>query len=123
MRRGSKTNTSYEVQNAGGDDGESVEMYGWSVSGTGKTGRGNQEPIFNDRPGAPMSRIPSTLSKVDGTAHSPPGGLWMRTSRSGQIASEGFIADDGDGDRLTYKLVEWEHSDAARAEASLFDYQ
>ena len=86
-------NTSYEVQVRAADTDEGTSA--WSASGTGKTGRANHQPIFADRPhdGDTSERnISFTTSRsIDENirANQPVGTI---------------KADDGDNDRLTYKL-------------------
>ena len=85
---------SYEVQVktviAGGN--KSV----WSVSGTGRTNQANREPRFDDRPSSGddserMSAFTTTRSVDENT-------------RAGQPVGRAVRADDGDGDRRTFKL-------------------
>ena len=97
--------TTYEVRvRASNNERESA----WSGTGTGRTNRANHEPIFDDRPGSSARGAAFTASRtID------------ENPRSGQVVGRVF-ADDADNDRLTYKLVESEDSDAARNELSMF---
>ena len=85
-------NTTYEVR-VRTTNAERVSV--WSTSGTGKTSKGNHQPIFDDRPhgGTGSERnTPFTVSRrVD------------ENTGSGQNVGRVF-ADDEDNDRLTYKL-------------------
>ena len=97
--------TTYEVRvRARNAERESA----WSGTGTGRTNRANHEPIFDDRPGSSDRGTAFTASRtID------------ENPRSGQVVGRLF-ADDADNDRLTYKLVELEDTDAARNELNLF---
>ena len=86
----------------------------WSGTGTGRTNRDNQEPIFDDRPGTGAGSERSE----DGSNYT----TWRtidENPRSGQSVGRIF-ADDADNDRLTYKLVESADTDPAREELSKF---
>ena len=67
----------------------------------------------------PVTGIPPELTKVNGTLHFTVSRRVDENPRSGQIVGR-VLADDEDNDRLTYKLVESENTDDARAEASKF---
>ena len=92
-------NTTYEVR-VRADNGE--RMSAWSASGSGRTSRGNHDPIFDDRPGGSERGNPLTVWRtID------------ENPRSGQVVGRLF-ADDEDNDRLTYKLN--------GANAGMFDF-
>ena len=107
--------TTYEiVVRANNGEGDSL----WSSPGTGRTNRANHDPIFSERPHTDnppggddesMRNTPFTVSRrID------------ENTGAGQVTRR-VIADDEDNDSLTYKLVESENTDAARAEAAMFD--
>ena len=104
--------TSYEVR-VRAINAERLTGGPWSASGSGRTNRGNHEPIFDDRPGtgAGSERNSDPAYTVSRTIDENP--------RSGQVVGRLF-ADDADNNTLTYKLVAFEDTDSARAEASKF---
>ena len=86
-------NTTYEVRVRAINSERTGD---WSTTGTGRTNRGNHDPIFDDRPGqgAGSERVSeyTTSRTID------------ENPRSGQVVGRVF-ADDADNDRLTYTLV------------------
>ena len=84
----------------------------WSASGTGRTNRANHQPIFDDRPHTGDTSVRNSDFTVSRRVDENTG--------PGQIVGRVF-ADDADNDRLTYKIVASADSDAARAEAAMFD--
>ena len=82
----------------------------WSDTGTGKTNQANDEPLFDARPSTgPTSgrRTALTIQRdVD------------ENTRPGQSVGNAVRADDGDGDKRTYKLVD---ADNHTGDAALFD--
>ena len=104
---GLENNTTYEVRiKATNGERES----GWSATGMGRTNRANQEPIFDDRPGTGTGSERLSDYTVSRAIDENP-----RSNVVGRI-----VADDADNDRLTYKLVESENTDEARAERNKF---
>jgi hypothetical protein len=101
-------NTSYEVR-VRAQNGERPSA--WSRTGTGRTNRANQEPIFDDRPGTGTTSERNSVFATSRTIDENP--------RSGQVVGRIF-ANDADKDRLSYKLVESEDTDPARVELSMF---
>ena len=103
-------NTSYEVR-VRAINAERATGGPWSATGSGRTNRGNSQPIFDDRPGtnggSERNSDYTTSRTID------------ENLREGQVVGRVF-ADDADNDRLTYKLVESEDTDAARAQAGKF---
>ena len=96
--------TTYEVR-VKADNGERASA--WSSSGSGRTSRGNHDPIFDDRPGTGTG---SARNSTDGFI------IWRtidENPRSGQVVGRIF-ADDEDNDKLTYKLN--------GTNASMFDF-
>ena len=83
-------NTSYEVQVRAATSGEGEGD--WSASGTGRTSKANQQPIFDDRPDGSERLSAYTVSRTVG-----------ENTRAGQLVGT-VRADDGDGDKLTYIL-------------------
>ena len=108
--------TTYEIViRANNGEGDSV----WSSPGTGRTNRANHDPVFDERP---HTDDPSTTGVVENDRNAA-----LTVSRridentgAGLVAGRVF-ADDEDNDSLTYKLVESEDTDAARAVAAMFD--
>ncbi len=86
---------SYEVS-VRARNGESPS--GWSAAGTGRTGIGNSEPVFDDRT--------SVARDTDGTL---PAASTDRTvaenTRAGQSIGSAVRAVDGNGDGRTYRLA------------------
>ena len=83
----------------------------WSTTGTGRTNRANNEPIFDARPGTGTG----SERRSDFTT-------WLTINenpRDGQSVGRKF-ADDEDNDSLTYVLVESANTDDARAEKNKF---
>ena len=105
-------NTSYEVR-VRAINAERAAGGPWSASGSGRTNRGNHEPIFDDRPGTGAGSV----------RNSDPAYTVSRTidenPRSGQVVGRVF-ADDADNNTLTYNLVASADTEAARTEASKF---
>ena len=103
-------NTSYEVRvrainaerSAGGP---------WSATGTGRTSRGNSQPIFDARPGTGTGSARNSDFTVSRRVD--------ENSREGHVVGRVF-ADDADNDKRVYKLVESEDTDDARAHAAKF---
>ena len=85
---GLQPNTTYEVQVRAGNGGEGFGD--WSVSGTGRTSKANQEPIFDDRPDGSDRNSELSVTRTV-----------KENTRAGQLVGT-VRADDGDGDRLTY---------------------
>ena len=84
--------TSYEVRvRATSDEGTG----NWSPIGTGSTNAGNREPIFRDR---------NTDVNAVGTPATTERELNENTP-TGRPVGRPVVADDGDGDRRSYKLV------------------
>ena len=82
--------TTYEVR-VKADNGERASA--WSSSGSGRTSRGNHDPIFDDRPGGSERGTALTVWRtID------------ENSQSGRVVGRLF-ADDEDNDSLTYKLI------------------
>ena len=86
--------TAYEVRvQATSDEGLSP----WSTPGTGSTDLGNLEPVFRERPN-------SGSGSVQGTPHT-----LTRTVREntppGTSVGRAVTANDGNGDKRTYKLI------------------
>ena len=100
---------SYEVRvRATSDEGTG----GWSPFGTGNTNAGNREPVFRDR------NIDVTPVGIDATTERE---LNENTS-PGRPVGRPVAADDGDGDKRTYKLVAAiPDDDASEAAAAKFD--
>ena len=101
--------TSYEVRvRAVSDEGTSE----WSPVGTGNTNAGNREPVFRDRntDENPVGTDASTTREVN------------ENTDSSRPIGRAVVADDGDGDKRTYKLVPADANDAASvAVAGKFD--
>ena len=96
---------SYEVRvRAATDEGTSP----WSTVGTGSTNVGNREPVFRDRniDDTPVGTHASTSREVN------------ENTPSGRAVSRPVVADDGDGDRRTYKLVAAVPDDAVSVAAA-----
>ena len=89
-------NTSYEVR-VRAINAERPTGGPWSATGSGRTNRGNHEPIFDDRPGSGSERNSDPVYTDSRTIDENP--------RSGQVVGRIF-ADDADNNTLTYKLVE-----------------
>ena len=102
-------NTSYEVRVRARNDERASD---WSASGTGRTNKANKQPIFDDRPHTGTGSERGSDFPVSRRVDENP--------RSAQIVGRVF-ADDEDNDRLTYKLEASADTDAARAEAAMFD--
>ena len=102
-------NTLYEVQVRARDDGEGEGD--WSASGTGKTSKANQEPIFDNRPDN-SDRLQELIPIPEEFVN--------ENTRAGQLIGT-VRADDGDGDGLTYNLKAVEDTETARAAAALFE--
>ena len=84
--------TSYEVRvRATSNEGTG----GWSPLGTGSTNVGNREPVFRDR------NIDTTPVGADATTTRE----LNENTPSGRPVGRPVVADDGDGDKRTYKLV------------------
>ena len=68
---------------------------GWSPLGTGSTNAGNREPVFRDRnvDVAPVPSPTATTRELN------------ENTQPGRPVGRAVVADDGDGDRRTYKLV------------------
>ena len=85
----------------------------WSDVGSGKTNQANREPRFDDRPSSGNGSIRktdyTTSREVD------------ENTRAGQSIGRAIRADDGDGDKRTFRLVESENTDTARAQVAKFD--
>ena len=91
---------SYEVRvRAVSDEGISE----WSPVGTGNTNAGNREPVFRDR---------NTDVNAVGTPAETTREVNENTA-SGRPVGRAVVADDGDGDTRTYKLVPADADDAA----------
>ena len=105
------SNTSYEVR-VRAISRERTSGGPWSATGTGRTGRGNHEPIFDARPGTGATSVRNSDFTVSRTIDENP--------RSGQVVGRIF-ADDADNNPLTYKLVPTDTAEtAAVAEANKF---
>ena len=89
-------NTSYEVQVRAKDSGEGAGA--WSVSGTGKTSKANDEPIFDERPhsGAGSGRNQNTDFAISRVVDENIGAR----QNIGRV-----YADDTDDSSLTYSLT------------------
>ena len=110
------SNTSYEVRVQAINAERRSE---WSASGTGRTNRANQEPIFDERPhtdNPDTTGVDESERKMDFTVSR----RVDENPRSGQAVGRVF-ADDADNDRLTYRLAASADTDPARAEAAMFD--
>ena len=85
----------------------------WSDVGSGKTNQANKEPRFDDRPssgdGSTRKTAYTTSREVD------------ENTRAGQSIGRAIRADDGDGDKRTFRLVESADTDTARAQVAKFD--
>ncbi len=101
-------NTSYEVQVQAANATEGAGF--WSTSGLGRTRAANKEPIFNIRPSNENRNADRTIERTV-----------AENTRAGQTVERAVTASDGNGDKLTYKLVESEDTDAARAQVAKFD--
>ena len=64
----------------------------WSAAGTGRTSAGNREPLFGDRSSLTESDPTTTRTVTENT-------------RAGQPVGRAVAAQDGNGDRRTYRLV------------------
>ncbi len=101
--------TSYEVR-VRAINGEGTG--GWSPFGTGSTNAGNREPVFRDRniDDTPVGTDAATTRELN------------ENTPSGRPVGRAVGADDGDGDRLTYKLVAADLNDPRSvAAAAKFD--
>ena len=100
-------NTSYEVRvRATSDEGSG----GWSPFGTGSTNVGNREPVFSvRREGDPAGTGLTITREVN------------ENTPSGRGIGGPVVADDGDGDARTYKLVATDTTGAAVEAAAKFD--
>ena len=99
---------SYEVRvQATTDEGTG----GWSPLGTGSTNAGNREPVFRDRTDAtPVGTNATTARELN------------EDTQPGRPVGRPVVADDGDGDKRTYKLVaETPDNTASEAVAAKFD--
>ena len=101
--------TSYEVRvRAVSAEGTSE----WSPVGTGNTNAGNREPVFRDRSPDedPVDDPASTTREVN------------ENTASGRPIGRAVVADDGDGDKRTYKVVPADPDDeASRTAAGKFE--
>ena len=105
---GLDSNTTYEVR-VRTTNAERVSV--WSTSGTGKTGKANHQPIFDDRPHSGTGSTRNSEFTVSRRIDENPGSV----QSVGRV-----VADDEDNDRLTYKLVVSADTDDAREELSKF---
>ena len=85
-------NTTYEVRVRTKND---ERVSSWATSGTGRTSRGNHQPIFDDRPHSGTGSERNTDFTVSRRIDENP--------RSVQSVGR-VVADDQDSDRLTYEL-------------------
>ena len=82
---------------------------GWSDTGTGSTNKANSEPRFDDRPSSPNSDN-THLREPPADQNSDPTYTITRNvdenTRSGQSVGRAVRAEDGDGHKRTYRLVD-----------------
>ena len=100
--------TSYEVRvRATSDEGTG----GWSPLGTGSTNVGNREPVFRDRTDeTPVGTDATTTRELN------------ENTQPGRPVGRPVVADDGDGDARSYKLVAaTPGNDLSEAAATKFD--
>ena len=98
---GLDANTTYEVRVRTKND---ERVSGWSTSGTGRTSRGNHQPIFDDRPHSGTGSMRNSEFPISRRIDENP----QSVQSIGRV-----VADDEDNDRLTYSLK-------ASAEAAMF---
>ena len=100
---------SYEVRvRATSDEGTG----GWSPLGTGSTNVGNREPVFRDRnlDATPVGTAATTARELN------------ENTQPGRPVGRPVVADDGDGDARSYKLVAvTPDDDASETAAAKFD--
>ena len=101
--------TSYEVRvRAVSNEGTG----NWSPLGTGITNAGNKEPVFRDRniDETPVGQDATTTRDLN------------ENTQLGRPVGRDVAADDGDGDKRTYKLVaETPNNEASEAAVAKFD--